>query len=528
MSFDVFGDFGFVGGTDQPADPYQNSQLCLNYYPEANKQNPKEILALLGRPGLDPLCNAPGGGAPGFSNTQTVWPQASSITNLPVRGCWVLPGQQTAIVVISNAAYLATAQLVIGQFPNITLAPIGNLATSSGPVSIRDNGAGGVACIVDGPAGYYYVFSSGSNVGPIGTFTAITDPGFLGADKVAFIDGWWIFNQPGTQVFYTPSSTYSTSFSGSNFALADAQTDKLVTLMDSKEELWLMCETHTEIWYDGGGAYFPFIRLVGTPLQVGCKAKHSIARFNSEGQDGLIWFGRSDRGENVIIRTKGLNADTVSTPAFGNAVAQYPVTSDAIGYTYQEDTHEFYVLTFPTQDVTWVYDAQTGLLHNRASYDPYTQTLHRERPNCIMNFANMRIVGDYQNGTLYSLTRNAQTDAGWPILGRRRGPHVWDKGPRGRVFHSSLQIDFARAVGNSSGMGSNPMANLRISRDGGTNFGAPLPAPLCRIGETKNRTMWRRLGMARDTVFEIEVIDPVARDIVGVTLKSAGETLGLE
>lgn len=524
MSFDLFGDFTFAAGHDPAPDPYQNTQLCINWYVEVNKQKPKEALALLACPGLVQLVAAAGGGAPGFTSTMTAWPPPYSGPTLPVRGCLVLPGQQQAITIIGNTCYLVTASAPTSTaFPTLNLTAVGTLQTSAGPVCIRDNGAGGVVCIVDGPYGYYYVFGPGATIGTIGTFVQITDPAFLGADRIAFIDGWWIFNQPGTQHFYWPSATYSTTFVGSNFALNDAQTDNLVTLMDNKEELWLVGEVHTEIWFDAGQPYIPWQRLVGTPLQVGCKAKHSIARFNAEGQDGLIWFGRSDRGENVIVRTQGLNAITISTPAFSDEVKQYPITSDAVGYTYQDDTHEFYVLTFPTADTTWVYDAQSGMLHKRLSYDPYAAKFHRHRSNCFMNFQGMSIVGDYQNGTLYSLTRNVQNDAGWPLLGKRRSPHIWDEGARRRVFMSSLQIDVNPGVGQPSGLGSNPVMTLRISRDGGKTFGNPSSAFIGQTGRFKNRTMWRKLAFGRDNVVDVEVIDPVPRDIIGATLKAFGE-----
>lgn len=525
MSFDLFGDFTFNAGHDPAPDPYQNNQLCINYYPEVNKQNPKEAISLLACPGLLQLVAAAGGGAPGFSSTMTAWPQPSAVTNLPMRGMLVLPGQQQAIAVIGNTCYLVTASAPTAtSFPTLTLTSVGTLVSDSGPVCIRDNGAGGVVCIVDGPNGYYYVFNgAGATIGPTGFFQKINDPNFLGATRVAFIDGWWIFNEPGTQRFYLPTSTYSTTFSGSNFALIDAQTDNLVTLMDNKEELWLVGEVHTEIWYDGGGQYFPFLRLVGTPLQVGCKAAQSIARFNSQGQDGLMWFGRSDRGENVLIQTQGLNAITISTPAFGDEVATYPITSDAVAYTYQEDSHEFYVLTFPTADTTWVYDAQSGMLHKRLSYDPYAAQFHRHRSSCFMNFQGMRIVGDYQNGALYWLTRTVQNDAGWPLLGKRRSPHIWDKAARQRVFMSSLQIDINPGVGQPSGLGSDPVMTLTISRDGGRTFGNRFPAKIGKTGQFKNRTMWRKLAFARDNVVDVEVIDPVPRDIVGATLKAFGE-----
>lgn len=507
-----FGDFGFAGGQDSAPNTLQDDQICINFYAEVDPGNSKEVLGLLGCPGLTQLTAAPGGGAPGFSSAMTQWPQPYSGPVLPVRGMWELPNLNTALAVIGNTCYLVEA-LPTTTWPTFSLTPVGTLLTNAGPVCIRDNNKGGYAVIVDGPYGYLYNIGSSE-------FTQITDPNFLGASRVAYIDGWWIFNQPGTQTFYTNAQAYATDFDALYFALKDAASDNLVTLIECKEMLWLLGDKTTEIWYDAGGQYFPFQRIEGTLLQCGCKAPQSVARFGSGGQEGLIWFGRSERGENVIIKTQGFLDQTVSTPSFGDEVAQYPTTADAIGYTYQEDTHEFYVLTFPSADVTWCYDGQSGLLHKRASYDPYAQQFHRHRSNCFMNFQGMRIVGDYENGALYQLTRNAYTDAGWPLLAKRRAPHIWDKGQRGRVFMASLQLDFSPGVGNPSGMGSNPQCTLAISRDGGNTFGQRWPAPLGQTGEYRNRAMWRRLGWGRDNVVDVEVIDPVRRDVVGATLKA--------
>lgn len=527
----LFGDFTFVGGENPTANTFQDTQACINWYPEVSASKAaKTVTALLGAPGLIQLAAASGGGAPGFSTSMTAWPQPYSGPSLPVRGCWVLPGSTQALVVIGNACYLVTAvsqgsSTVTGS---ISLKQVGTLSSTSGPVSIRDNGVGGYAVLVDGPNGYLYNRATQA-------FSQITDPGFLGADTVAYIDGWWIFNQPGTNLFYVNSLPYSITFNASLFQRKDAFSDNLMGVYENKEQLWLPGEKTTEIWYNGGGPYFPFQRLVGTMLQVGCKAKFSVSRLASKGQEGLAWFGRSERGENIVVRTQGLNADVISTPAVSDAIAKYPVTDDAIAYTYQEDTHEFYVLTFPTADRTWVYDASLPpelAWTQRLSYDPYAQTFHRHRSNCFMNFAGMRIVGDYQNGALYQMTRAAQTDAGWPILARRRAPHIWDKDDRGRIFMSSLQVDFSPGQGASSGLGANPQAYLALSRDGGASLGSvysstpstAMPAPMGGIGQTRNRTMWRRLSWGRDIVPQLDVIAPVNRDIAGATLRAMGDT----
>lgn len=516
----LFGEFGIAGGQDVAPNPLQDNQICENWYAEVNKLNAKEVMGLLGCPGLIQKAAVPGGGAPAFTNTTTAWAVPSTVTNLPVRGMYVIPGSTQALVVVANICYLMTFVITNGA-PVFTLAQVGTLLTSTGPVvMVANNGVDygvtgtvvGTVAIVDGPYGYWYNYLTRS-------FSRITDPSFLGADRVVCIDGWFIFNQPGTQAFYTPVQPYGIVF-GSYYALKDGASDNLVTIFANKEMLWLVGETTTEVWYNAGGQYFPFQRLVGTLMQTGCKAKHSISRFTADGVEGVIWFGRSERGENQIIMTRGFIPDTVSTPAFSAEVSTYATTSDAIGYTYQEDTHEFYMLTFPSADVTWCYDSQSQLLHKRPSYDPYTQTKHRHRSNCVMNFAGMRLVGDYQCGAIFQLTRQAYTDAGWPILAKRRSPHIWDKGQRGRVFMASLQLDFNTGEGNSSGMGSAPVAKISISRDGGKTFGQQWPAGMGAQGQYRTRTMWRKLGFGRDNVIDLEVIDPVNRDLVGATLKA--------
>ncbi len=520
----LFGDFGFAAGFDQPADPYQNSQLCINYYPEISPSaSAKEAVALLGAPGLTGLVTA-GSSLPVLGSA---WGSPSATTNLPVRGLWTLPGRTQALAVIGNTCYLVTfTQDPLNSEPVLSMSSVGTLATSSGIVRIRDNGVGGLAVIVDGPNGYYYVYGAGGNVvGSIGTFTQITDSNWLGSNTVAFIDGWWIFNQPGTQLFYTNAAPYSSAFNASYYAYKDSYSDNLMAVMESKEELWLLGEETTEIWYDAGGQYFPFQRLVGTMIHVGCKAALSVARFSVGGQDGLIWLGRSDRGENIVVKSSGFSVQTVSTPAVSNALTQLNYTADAFGFTYEDSGHEFYVLTFPTADVTWVYDGTMPPAYawtQRPSYDPFGQAFHRHRANAYMQFADMRVVGDYQNGTLYEWTRNAYSDAAWPLYAIRRSPYVWDPS-RTRVFSASLQVEFSPGVGLNSGTWNNPQAKLRVSKDYGSTFGQPRLAPMGAVGNYMNRCIWRQLGFSRATVAEISVIDPVKRDIVGATLRAMSE-----
>lgn len=498
-------DFNFVGPSYEAANPLQDNQRLINWFPEIDQNDgAKAVMSLLGCPGLSAVASTQFGQA---------------------RGGWVLPGNTKALVVAGNMLYLltVTTPATATAKAQFSVASVGSLVTYTGPVCMRDNGAGGIVVIVDGPNGYVYNIAGN-------TLTKITDAAFYGADRVAFIDGWLVFNKPGTQIFYTSPLYWNGTdpFNATYYALKDSSSDNLVTNYENNRELWLIGERSTEIWYDAGGQNFPFSRLQGATLQVGCSAKHSICRLGMNAQFGggslfgssLVWLARNEFGENAVVMSKGYQVGEISTPAVAYAISQYSVIDDAIGFSYIEEGHMFYMLTFPTADVTWCYDTQSGMWHQRASFDPLTGQFHRHRSNFLINFANQRIVGDYQNGTLYQMSRTAYSDESSPLVCVRRAPHVWDD--RKRIALGRLQVEFTPGVGLQTGQGSDPQAMLRVSKDGGQTFGNEKWSSVGKAGKTKNRCIWRRLGMSRDTVFEVRFSDPVKRDVVGATLLAGG------
>jgi hypothetical protein len=124
------------------------------------------------------------------------------------------------------------------------------------------------------------------------------------------LDGWFVFNQPGTQKFFTSPNYWngSAAFDGTYFALKDNSQDNLVTLVQNNREIWMIGESTTEPWYNAGGANFPFSRVDGAMMQMGCAAAQSVARTGK----GLIWLGRSERGENSVVMTRATS--TASSP----------------------------------------------------------------------------------------------------------------------------------------------------------------------------------------------------------------------
>jgi hypothetical protein len=98
----------------------------------------------------------------------------------------------------------------------------------------------------------------------------------------------------------------------------------------------------------------------------------------------------------------------------------------------------------------------------------------------------------------------------------RRAPHVAQENKR--LFYRSFELDLERGQGLATGQGSDPMVVLRISRDGGQTWGEASRMAAGALGAYTQRVIARRLGSARDTVFEVTVSDPIAWSLVDAWL----------
>ena len=153
---------------------------------------------------------------------------------------------------------------------------------------------------------------------------------------------------------------------------------------------------------------------------------------------------------------------------FRSAISKYTTISDAIGFCYQQGSHIFYMLTFPTANATWCYDLSTQLWHERGSIDS-NGNLQRHRANCVAHAYNQIIVGDWQNGTLYSFDLNNYTDNGSPIVRVRSFPHLLNDGKR--VSYSKFMADIE--TGTDLNPAENPQLSLKWSDNRGFSYNNP-------------------------------------------------------
>jgi len=451
----------------------------VNLFPEVIAEGGKEAAFLSRCPGLEYL---------------------QTVGTGPIRGLWAHQTNGTDFYVVSGVQ--------VFKLSGLTATPtLLGTVSGTGPVSIADNGTQ-IFFACNGPS---YIYNEVTNV-----FQQITDPDFPGALTVGYLDGYFVFTEPDSQRVWVTSIFEGTQIDALDFASAEGSPDGLVGLIVDHREAWLFGTDSVEVWYDAGLADFPLARIQGAFNEIGCVATFSIAKLDN----GLFWLGTDARGQGIVYRANGYTGTRVSTHAVEYAIAQYGNLADAIAYTYQQEGHAFYVLTFPTGNATWVYDVATGAWHERAGWD--NGAFMRHRSNCQCNFGGNIVVGDYENGNIYRFNLDVFADNG----GIQKWLRSWRALPTGqndlkRTAHHSLQLDCQSGVGLNSGQGSDPQVMLRWSDDGGHTWSNEHWAPLGKIGQYFHRVFWRRLGMTlklRDRVYEVSGTDPVKIAIVGAEL----------
>lgn len=389
-------------------------------------------------------------------------------------------------------------------------------------------------------------------------FTQIpsSDGAFSGGNVVDIMDNYFVYNRPGTQQWGS-SDLLSPISPALSYGVKDGAPDNLVSLIVDHREVYLLGENSSEVWTDVGAVPFPFQRIPGTSTQHGIAAVFSVSRVGNS----FAYVSKNIRGQGMIVQMNGYIPQRISTHAVENSIANQYI-DDAIAWTYQLEGHECYVVTFPTLDLTWVYDATTQMWHKWLYTDNNNQ-YHRHRGNCCAVFQGLVMIGDYQNGKIYELDKQAYTDDGQEIRRVRRAPHLVTDFQR--QYFDEFQIQFQPGVGttglsvntgalqqatlqtpyviyadatlqigpndivylgnknliNSTDTTTYPQAMLRWSNDGGSTWSNEHWVTIGQAGKYKNRAIWRRLGTARDRIFEVAVTDPVKMVIVSANLKAS-------
>lgn len=406
----------------------------------------------------------------------------------------------TAYVVIGPTVYfLAT---------NGALVFVGSIPDRASQVIMADNGL--VAVLVDGTSDGWAIDLATN------AFGAIIDPSFYGGDFVVYLDTFFVFNRPDTNQFYISLSqvdyallTAGTSFDPLDIAAKSGSADPIVLILTIHKELWLIGELTTEVWIGTGAADFYFQLVQGAYIEHGC-----IAQYSGANQDTLgFWLMQDRQGKNIIVQSAGYDVSEISTPFLVNEFNGYETTADAIGGCFQIGGHAFYWIAFPQANKTWLYSLKSKEWFKWSWLNTDDGTRNRHRINCCMFFNNQNIIGDWENGKIYSLSLSVYTDNAIPIVRVKTFAHL--VGPEyERITYNSFDADIE--VGTQDPvLDTTPQMFLSWSDNRGVSFDFAVGQSMGKGGEYLTTVSWNRLGMARDRIFKLQWSEPIKTALNG-------------
>jgi len=461
-------EFKFIGGAYRARSKNLNAQKCQNLYPIIDAQGGKNVVALVGSPGLKE------------------W--ADSTHAAEVRQMFA--DETYLYAVIGNRVYRFDTAGTASQMT-------GTISTTTGTAWMAKNADDEIG-IVGEPDGY--VLDTTTN-----TVTLIAAAGFPAAIGLIHQDGYFIAPAQNSDSFNYSGLNAGTAWNALDFYSAEGQPDYLVGCASFGRDIWLFGKKTSEVWYNSGD---PFARYQNVFFEIGCAAAGSICVTPV----GMLFL---DNFYRVIHVPQGTyQASPISTYQIDYQIKQMATKSDARAYWYQGEGHTFYVLTFPSDNKTIELNLTTGFWNTRAR----GTTDARHRGNCSAFFNGKWIVGDYENGNLYEVDYDTFTENGEVMRAIRRAQAVHQS--RERLFHHELDIEFEAGVGLVTGQGSDPQAMLRYSDDGGHTWSNERWASMGKIGEYNQRAKWNRLGQSRERIYEVVISDPVKRNIINAYLNA--------
>jgi len=322
----------------------------------------------------------------------------------------------------------------------------------------------------------------------------------LGSPKgVAVLNSQAIYDRGSGQIFDVSDVGKPSIIDGLNFAAAESYSDELLLPYAYREMLYLFGAETIELWWNSGIGNPPFDRVQGSIINLGLNAIYSVA----DSPDFIFFLG-SDKQFHTLTAGSSSVDTVISPPALTALIEKYSVTKDCIGWTMELEGQWFYVATFPTQDITWVYPV------GGEWFEWGTGKSGRIRANSYVNIFDKHLVGDVDSGSIYELDSETYTDMDETIV------RVRDTAPihgglfqqDGKTFEiSELQLFLETGVGLLEGQGSDPHIIISISRDGKT-FGTER---FIKVGELGKRTkvVVKNLGRFDYCVIRVQVSDPI-------------------
>jgi hypothetical protein len=323
------------------------------------------------------------------------------------------------------------------------------------------------------------------------TLTVVTEPDVFDVLDIAVGASRLIVIDKGTGRFYW-SDALTDVIDPLSFATAENSPDSLKACLYIGDTLILFGSKTVEFWPVTTDPDNPFQPLVGRVFQVGIRDTGCATEF----QGTFAWV--TDKNQVCMQDPKNI----ISHP---DIEAKLAASTGASLWTFNIEGIEFLAVRTDTQ--TFVYNSRS-------------QTWSVFESNGNINFipqcSTGNVMGSSIDGRIVQWTDDHK-DFG-SVLERRFRAGSPIKSTTLALNNVALRTNPGQTPDESSGY-TDPIIELRTSKDGGFNWSAYRPKPLGRQGEYRRLIQWRSLGFFGQpgVMVEFRVTDPVPFRVSGVT-----------
>ena len=460
------------------------------------------------------------------------------------RGIYSSSRGNLMIAVWGSAVYRITQGLVADL--------VGNLGSSSGDVYMSENNNGEIA-ISDGTANTLYVVTwagPGGVVLPLPSFATVTLPFVKSPGYISFQNGQFILVNQGTTNWYLSGFNDAKTVGVKGWGTLGYQVGSLQSKPDTVQaavpipgggnNMLLFGHTVAEPWNYTGGALFPFQRYSTNNIDYGCLNPSSIAALDNY----IVWLSANEQSGATVMIYSGTSAKSISTDGIDFKLAGLTNPNNCTGFLYRQDGHVLYQFTFPDNNLSYIYDINTGafftVTDENLNYHVARNVVYFNgnyyfvslNGGNLYQFGTQYTNADYGPGMVHVIPRirvlppmrlpsqrmfilkslgftieNGQpnTITTYPGLTEQQGGELSTEG----VIQIATEGGVVLATEGplitvlSTYELASENVDLSISRDGGETFGSSLRLPMNATGKRKSRFIFQRLGQANDATMQL-------------------------
>ena len=351
-----------------------------------------------------------------------------------------------------------------------------------------------------------YVYSSFTN-----TFQENTNVNLKNVLSVTIINNQFIYTTPDLSFIAQPGLPFDVS--GLDGIGAESSPDKLVRDYVFNQTIYRFGARTLEPWYNKDSGTPPIDRVDGQQKTVGLVAINSVSNTDK----AVYWLG----DDKSIYRIRDYTEERVSDDTISNAIENMQRFDDAIGYTITLQGQDFYIITFPSENKTYLLNEMLGK-QGWTNLSSTTQNTAYSATSAI-NVYNKTFVcsgGKWQTLELDEYTQDTEV-----MLRQRTSGMLQAKDfnlNSDSMVMSRLYLDIEQGIGLITGQGERPRLMVEVSIDGGRSYPHVAWMELGRQGEHTLRTEVDLMARGQSFIFRLNMSDPVPLTIKGAWLKVKG------